>query len=169
MDCEKMGLNSGLPRVVLVASLEHGVVDENVESKVVVGGLGKKWRVRRQHHPGVLVSAHPSFATRSQRVFPTVSGRIIAQNAQEGCQGYDPFTGSCSAARTPETRAALYRLRPNVCQCPVCHTAMTRLYVKRTLPIVFLQNCALLGGNVVFAPGFVAKSRGPDGWHIINR
>ena len=23
------------------------------------------------------------------------------------------------------------RLRPNVCQCPVCHTAMTRLYVRQ--------------------------------------
>ena len=41
MNCEERGLNSGLPHVVLVALLEHGVGDENVESKVVVGGLGK--------------------------------------------------------------------------------------------------------------------------------
>ena len=58
MDSENMYLNSGLLRVVLVASLEHGVVD--VESKVVVGGLGKNgefdvstiqasWSLRTRH------------------------------------------------------------------------------------------------------------------------
>ena len=64
VNCEKMWSNGDLPRFVFVASLEHVVVDDNVKSKVVVGGLGKNDELDVQVPPWgpglhVLVHARP--------------------------------------------------------------------------------------------------------------
>ena len=162
---------------------------------MVVGGLGKNdefdvsnWSLRTRHSRlGLKVCSRPCLTRLSPRT--SKKGAKVTFHLLDHAlmhEGQRCVRLRCSSLFTGVQVFAhlIDRLRLNVYQCPVCHTAMACLHVKRTLPIVLLhvlsQPCTVWRTlrdfwNAWVAPrdpsqtlSKITSTTWPPSWHLLR-